>query len=195
MMSLPGSASVLRNFHIIVLLLAFLALQSFQLAAAESKRYQHAIPGTSFGDENVFRLNNQHARQPPPHQPQRSAARRLASFETAAGQYPTDNQHSWTDMDVSSIGNTPTPIPSAAPPKSPTLPPNYDFKPPPCIRDESEIIYVNGVMSPAETFLKCLSNVADPYSLPTFYNGSVQAVMTVFNSIQLNNLQSVSILI
>ncbi len=87
-------------------------------------------------------------------------------------------------------GNIPSTIPTAAPTTKTTT--NYDFKPQPCIEDESEIVYVKGIISPSLTFINCLKNVADIYSIPTFYNGSVKGVMLVYNSIQLNNLHSVS---
>jgi hypothetical protein len=75
---------------------------------------------------------------------------------------------------------------------APTLPPNTVLTPPPCISNETEIAYFNGMISPTQTFYTCLSNVGDPYSIPTFYNGSINGYMEVQNSIQLNNLHVVS---
>ncbi len=96
-----------------------------------------------------------------------------------------------SDNPVDILGTTPTATPTAFPPPAKTTT-NYEFKPDPCIRDESEIAYVNGIISPTQTFINCLNNIADPYSVPTFYNGSVNGVMIVYNSLQLNNLHSVS---
>ena len=67
-----------------------------------------------------------------------------------------------------------------------TVPP-----PPDCIRNESDIVYVNGQISATQTFLKCLSNIAEPVNLPTLYNGAPNGIVTIWNSIQLNNLQGV----
>ncbi|RYY88180.1 hypothetical protein EON63_02860 [archaeon] len=43
--------------------------------------------------------------------------------------------------------------------------------PPPCIKNESELIYVNGLFSSDQTFYTCMANVGDPASAPNFYNG------------------------
>jgi hypothetical protein len=75
---------------------------------------------------------------------------------------------------------------------APTLPPNTVLTPPPCISNESEIAHINGMISPTQTFYTCLSNIGDPYSIPTFYNGSINGYMEIQNSIQLNNLHVVS---
>lgn len=92
------------------------------------------------------------------------------------------------EENIDLLGTSPT----HAPTTKVSTPTNYDFHPPPCINDESEIVHVNGVLSPALTFMNCLNNIADPYSIPTYYNGSVQGTMIVYNSVQLNNLQGVS---
>lgn len=70
---------------------------------------------------------------------------------------------------------------------------NVDLSPPDCIRDESDLGYVNGILSFEATFYNCLKNIADASSLPTLINGSAQAVMYVGTNIILNNLHKVSI--
>ena len=85
-------------------------------------------------------------------------------------------------------------IPNA---KSSTLiSPNADSSippPPPCINNESQIAYVNGIISATQTFYNCLANIAEPMSLPTIYNGSANGILSVLTSVQLNNLHEVSI--
>jgi hypothetical protein len=63
--------------------------------------------------------------------------------------------------------------------------------PPNCINDESEIEYVNGEISATNTFYACLKNIAEPLSLPSIYNGTVNGVVDVLTSIQFNNLHEI----
>jgi hypothetical protein len=63
--------------------------------------------------------------------------------------------------------------------------------PPDCINDESEIQYVNGEISATKTFYNCLKNIAEPLSLPSIYNGTVNGVVDVLTSIQFNNLHEI----
>jgi hypothetical protein len=65
--------------------------------------------------------------------------------------------------------------------------------PPDCLTDESQIVYVNGIISATETFKYCLSQIAEPMSLPSIYNGSVHGLVSIYNSIQLNNLHEVTL--
>jgi hypothetical protein len=94
-----------------------------------------------------------------------------------------------TPMDNIVPSLTPTRAPTAAP----TFPPNYQLHPPPCINTEDDIAYVNGMISPTLTFYNCLANLGDPWSIPTFYNGTFNGLMLVYNSIQLNNLHQVTL--
>ncbi len=64
--------------------------------------------------------------------------------------------------------------------------------PPPCITDESQFGYINGMLSATQTFYNCLMEVTDPLSLPNFYNGTANGNVTVYTSIQLNNLHQVN---
>ena len=82
---------------------------------------------------------------------------------------------------------------ATGPTVAPSLPPNTANKPPDCINNETQIVYVNGEISTTQTFYNCLGNIADPYNIPTFYNGTFNGVMMVQNSIQLNNLHDVGI--
>jgi hypothetical protein len=65
--------------------------------------------------------------------------------------------------------------------------------PPDCITDESQLVYVNGIISVTETFRFCLSQIAEPMSIPSFYNGAWHGIVDVYNDIQLNNLHEVTL--
>ena len=65
--------------------------------------------------------------------------------------------------------------------------------PPPCIKDESDLGYVSGMLSATQTFYNCLNAITDPMSLPNFYNGTANGNVTIYTSIQLNNLHQVII--
>lgn len=65
------------------------------------------------------------------------------------------------------------------------------FLPPPCISNDSDVAYVNGMISATQTLYNCLANVADPGMIPSFYNGSYQETLVVNTSITLNNLERI----
>lgn len=83
--------------------------------------------------------------------------------------------------------SSPTLSPSIRPTSAPTPAP-----PPPCITNESDIAYVNGLISATQTFYNCLQNIADPMNIPTFYNGKFNGIMNIYSNIQLNNLHQVT---
>ena len=60
--------------------------------------------------------------------------------------------------------------------------------PAPCIKDESDIVYVDGLISFSQTMKNCLDHVADPLLIPTFYNNTFNGIILVNSSLQLNNL-------
>ena len=101
--------------------------------------------------------------------------------------------HSVSEDGSSTSTKKPTYKPSSKPTQVPTMPPNSLLDPPPCIGNETDIAYINGMISATQTIYTCLMNVGDPMSIPSFYNGSVQAMMLMYNNIQLNNLHEVSI--
>jgi hypothetical protein len=68
---------------------------------------------------------------------------------------------------------------------------SWHSKPPPCITNESELVYVNGVISVIGTFANCLRNIADPMLLPSMRDGQITSQMVVNNTIQFNNLHLV----
>lgn len=80
---------------------------------------------------------------------------------------------------------------ASSPSFSPSLPPNSANRPPECINNASQIAYVNGEISATQTFYNCVNNIADPYNIPTFYNGTFNGVMMVYTNIQVNNLHEV----
>jgi hypothetical protein len=84
-----------------------------------------------------------------------------------------------------------TSSPTRKPTATPTYIPNYDFHPPDCLTNETDIAYINGMISATQTFYNCLANVADPLNIPILYNGSVHGTMIINTSIQLNNLQDI----
>lgn len=45
--------------------------------------------------------------------------------------------------------------------------------PPPCIRNASELVYVNGALNVEDTFFTCRDNIPDPRNIPTLYNNSL----------------------
>lgn len=47
------------------------------------------------------------------------------------------------------------------------------------------------MISATQTLYNCLANVADPYNIPTFYNGTFNGIMIVNTSLQLNNLHDI----
>jgi hypothetical protein len=67
----------------------------------------------------------------------------------------------------------------------------FHSKPPPCITNESQLVYVNGVISVIGTFANCLANIADPMLLPSMRDGHITSQIVVNNSIQFNNLHLV----
>ncbi len=83
-------------------------------------------------------------------------------------------------------GSSPILSPSIRPTSAPTSAP-----PPPCITNESDIVYVNGLISATQTFYNCLQSIADPMNIPTFYNGKFNGIMNIYSNIQLNNLHQV----
>lgn len=89
---------------------------------------------------------------------------------------------------------TPTRTPTRNPTFAPSLQPSGMTKPPPCLTDPSEIAYINDQISATQTLYYCLGNVGDSMLLPSIYNGTLNAIMMVYNNIQLNNLHSVSLL-
>lgn len=64
--------------------------------------------------------------------------------------------------------------------------------PRPCIWNDSQLAYINGELSATQTFFNCLSNVADPGMLPTYYNGSYHGLLVMNSSMVLNNLERVN---
>lgn len=64
--------------------------------------------------------------------------------------------------------------------------------PPDCIKNISELVYVNGELSTSSTIFNCLNNIGDAYSIPTYYNGTFHSALKVYTNIQLNNLHDVS---
>ncbi len=80
---------------------------------------------------------------------------------------------------------------ASSPTFAPSLPPNSENRPPDCITDESQIAYVNGEISATQTFYTCIENIPDPYNIPTFYNGTFNGIMMIYNNIQINNLHDV----
>lgn len=83
----------------------------------------------------------------------------------------------------------PTPTPTTAPTTATSSSSTYQY--PPCIHNESELIFINEMISATQTIDNCIANIPDPYSIPTFYNGSYQGSMKVFSNIQINNLHDV----
>lgn len=67
----------------------------------------------------------------------------------------------------------------------------YSYKYPLCIRNESDLVYVNDAISASQIMTNCITNIPDPYNIPTFYNGSFIEGMTIFSNIQINNLHEV----
>lgn len=84
---------------------------------------------------------------------------------------------------------------AGSPTPAPTLPPSAKLTPPDCLSEDDELESVNGIFSATNTFLKCYGNIADPLTIPTFYNGTFNGVMMVSTNIQLNNLHEVSALL
>lgn len=61
-----------------------------------------------------------------------------------------------------------------------------------CINSNSDIgLSLDGSISFTKTWDTCISNIADPKIIPSFYNGHYNFIMTVNTSIQLNNLQTI----
>ena len=117
------------------------------------------------------------------------------SIYAPTGQYPHQpvvQQSSLTEIISADIINK-IYTQASSPTVAPSLSPNTANKPPDCINNETQIVYVNGEISTTQTFYNCLGNIADPYNIPTFYNGTFNGVMMVQNSIQLNNLHDVGI--
>jgi hypothetical protein len=80
---------------------------------------------------------------------------------------------------------------AGTPTAAPTLPPSAKITPPNCLSEDDSLEEVNGIFSATNTFLKCYQNIADPLTIPTFYNGTFNGVMYVYTNIQLNNLHQV----
>ena len=59
----------------------------------------------------------------------------------------------------------------------------------PCINNETQVVYLNGVISATQTFYNCVGNIQDPVMLPTFYNGSYSDVLVVNSTVTFNNLE------
>jgi hypothetical protein len=62
---------------------------------------------------------------------------------------------------------------------------------PPCLTNKSDLVYINGIISLSKTLQKCVENIADPLTIPTFYKGKYNGVLLVNTSIQVNNLHSI----
>lgn len=82
---------------------------------------------------------------------------------------------------------------ASSPSFAPSLPPNSANHPPDCINNASQVAYVNGEISATQTFYNCVNNIADPYNIPTFYNGTFNGIMMIYTNIQVNNLHEVCI--
>ena len=80
---------------------------------------------------------------------------------------------------------------TASPTFQPTFQPNFEDKPPPCISNETQLAYINGMISSSQTLYNCIENIADPLGIPTIYNGTQNDVMYVNTSLELNNLEEV----
>ncbi len=91
-------------------------------------------------------------------------------------------------------GGSPSPTPTVSPSAAPTLPPSTTIKPPNCINDESEVVFVHDLVSFEQTLQNCMANIPDALTIPVVINGSVAGVMDVGTNIQINNLHVVSIL-
>lgn len=60
--------------------------------------------------------------------------------------------------------------------------------PPPCIHNESDLVYIGGYFSVEQTFYNCLANVLGSTFIPTFWNGSYHGQLPVYSSIIMNSL-------
>eukprot|EP01031_Cornospumella_fuschlensis_P032707 gene32707-39542_t len=63
--------------------------------------------------------------------------------------------------------------------------------PDPCLTNSSQLGYVFGKLSAAQTFYNCLQHVADPQMIATFYNNQYNGVFELKSSITLNSLDNI----
>lgn len=62
---------------------------------------------------------------------------------------------------------------------------------PPCIHNESDVVFFDGYFSVEQTFYNCLANVLGSSFLPTFWNGSYHGQLPIYTSMIMNALVDV----
>lgn len=60
--------------------------------------------------------------------------------------------------------------------------------PPPCIHNESDLVFIGGYFSVEQTFYNCLANVLGSTFIPTFWNGSYHGQLPIYSKMIMNSL-------